>query len=431
MSRQGPLGIEGRNSLDATAFDKFPVYLPPEIKFGEIKKALAASRQPLIVRAELQSNSTDKNRKITIKLPNKEVLDTRKGFLYFDVTLAVTGSTRRRLHSGVQCIFERIVVRAGTTNIYESKDYNRISAILFELMNDIDNTGDIGMAMGYGTQPERDAAGLVTTRYACPINSGLLASELLPTKDLATAIEIDLYLADPQTIVESDVTGVSAVITVDNVEFHIEKYTFDVNYLNFISEYISTNGLSLGFHEWERHQNTISTATTQNILINDRASSVNGMLNIWLPTATINDMTVNDRLITWTPNNLSTSQVIINSTPFPDEPIDLATGNRWIGYQGYLRWANKFHLSGILDKAAPITSTAYAVNRFVEFDDFEPYPEAPDNIINPFSTRDNAANTLKKLTFTVAPVNTFQLDTWIEKYTQVDIFKNGSITRHV
>ncbi len=427
MNRRGRIAFSNeRIGLDATVFANYPDYVPEEIKFGEIRKALAARRTPIIIRSLNTQYSTAGNRKIMIKLSNQNILDLRKGFLKMDITLTAPGSTYKRLHSNIQCIFNRIVVRSGSVVIQDNRDANRKALLMYEITQDPDMTGCIGMNGGFGTQAERNTAGGLTQSYMVPLPSNLLKSELLPTRDLANPIEIDLYLEEPSVVMETDSVG-ALNIAVENVEFHVEKYELESSYSQYISDYIANNGLKLGFHELERYQNLVTTSVTQNLIINSRNSSLYGIMNIFVPSATLNDPSVNDRLITWLPTGLQTTQVDVNSKLYPDEPTDCVSTNRWNAYQMYLRWANAWALDGIIFKAPPITSTAFSTDRFIQFDDFEPFPEAPKTIINPFTTLENSANIRKKYTFTVAPPANTQLDSYVEFFVEIQITAGGSV----
>ncbi len=421
-------GSNERIGLEDTVFANYPDYVPDEVKFGEIKKALAAKRTPIIIRSENVENATNTNRRIQIKLPNSAILNTRKGFLKFTVELTAAGSTYKRLHSNVACIFNRLVVRNGTSTLQDSKDINRLSLLMWEAFNNPDMSGELGMSCGFGTQVERNAAGAIITSYSCPLYGGLFSKEMLPLRDLKNPIEIDLYLEEPSAIMETDSVS-TLIIRVTNFEFHVERYDLDQAYTDFISSYIKSNGLRLGFHSFERYQNLVTASTSQNLIINHRTSSLNGIINVFVDSTQLNSPTVNDRLITWLPRGLATSQVDINGKLFPDEAIDTLSVNRWDAYQGYLRWANRWHIDGMVPEVvAPINSTAFAIDRFLQLDDFEPYPENAENIINPFTTLENSANIRKKYTFSVAPpANTLQLDSYCEFFTEVNISSDGLV----
>ncbi len=418
-------GLSQRIGLSETAFATFGVEIPDDLKFAEIKQALAARCTPVIVRVETPSFSTNGNRKVLIKLPNKDILNLRKGHITFDAQIQGNG-TRMRIAEGISSIFDRIVVRSGSQILEERKNYNKIFAMLNLLQNDPDTVGDIGMRMGYGLQSEREAVSGngVITNYACPLSSGILGTEILPTGDLALPIEIELWIADPNACLETDSTVSS--ITLTNVQFRCERYEVEDSYKNFISSFIQKNGLKLGFHSWELYITPLTTALTQQLVINNRNSSVNGLINTIMPSDTQLTTTLDDRMTTWLPNNLGTNHTNVNGSMFNEEPTDLVTNNRWDAYKAYLRWVKMSKLDIMRERKVPINSTQFAIDKFVQIDDFEPFPTIADNIINPFTTLENGNNIMKKLTFTSAPPANRQLETLVEFFTQVNIYPNGT-----
>jgi len=216
------------------------------------------------------------------------------------------------------------------------------------------------------------------------------------------------------------------VITISNIIFHIERLELDQSYMNAISSQIRSSGLILGFHTWQRYVSALTTGTRQDITINHRSSSMNGILNFFINSSQLNNMTVNDKFLTWTRQNESQASIMVNGTIYPDEPIDCEFADSIEVYQGYCRWIQKWKLSGFLTIAPPINQQAFITNRYVQIDDFEPYPEVTD-IINPFTTLVNNANILKKLTFSSAVSANYQLDSWVEFFRQIIISGDGSV----
>lgn len=198
----------------------------------------------------------------------------------------------------------------------------------------------------------------------------MLNTELLPLDNIKSGVVIEIYLEDSTACVESDSTT-TPVITVSNVIFHIERLEVADDYRQFIKNYVATWGLQLGFHTWERYVNALTTGSTQNILINHRSSSMNGMLNFLIDSSALNNMTVNDKFLNWISNptsQLNTTSLQINGTTFPDEPITVPDNYFAQPFQAYCQWIQKWRLSGLLDIAPPITNQAYLVDRFVQVD---------------------------------------------------------------
>lgn len=423
-----PLATAGA-SLSKTDYASFGVVVPESLKFTPTRRGLAARRVPVKIRAEQQSYSSTNNKLCRIILPNNAIYDTRAGYLTFTVTLSKTGGTYCRLASGVFSIFNRLRILASSTEIEDLRDFNRIYTALWEMLNPPDVTSSIGVTtMGFGTQVDRNAK-FPQADYVCPLFSGVLNTELLPFDNITNGVTLELYLEDASQCVETD--GTNPSITISNIIFHMERLDLDPQYRSFISNYVASNGLQLGFHTWERYISALTTGSQQNVIIQCRNSSMNGMLNFILNSATISNTTVNDKYLTWIatfPNTAQVSQTSlqINGTQFPDEPIDCISFNRYEAYQMYCRWVQKWKLNGFLAIAPPINSQAFATSRYVQVDDLEPYPEEPD-LVNPFSTLNNNQSLIKKMNFTANIDAGYQLDSWVEYFKQIVISKNGSV----
>ncbi len=412
-------------SLQSTDFQSLDVYIPESVKFRPTRKGLAARRTPVKFQAEQSSYSTATNKLIRFILPNNALYDTRNGYLTFNVTISNTNGTFVRVHQGIFSIFNRLRIMAAATEIEDNRDWNRLYSFIWEMLNPSSISANMGSVMGFDTQANRNANGAASTDYACPLFSGVLNTELLPFDNLSAGMVLELYLEDASACLESDSTSLP-VITVSNLKFHMERLELQEDYRNYIKSYIKSNGLTLGFQTWERYVNALSGGFSQNIMINHRSSSVNGMFHFLFDSALFNNMASFDKFLTWLPISISTGSTLINGAIFPDEPVDCVTASRIECYQMYCRWIMKWKLSGLLQIAPPITIQDFAVDRFVLIDDFEPYPEVMD-IVNPFTTLGNNATIIKKLAFTAAIPANYQLDTWVEYFKQIKIFSDGSI----
>ncbi len=413
-------------SLAETDFNQFSVFIPDSVKFKPTRKGLAARRTPVKFRSEQQSYSTSSNKLIRFILPNNALYDTRSGYLTFNLSISNVTGTYVRIHQGVFSIFNRLRIMAAATEIEDLRDYNRLYSFIWEMVNPSLVTTNIGVTlMGFGTQAERNAQGAANTDYACPLFSGVLNTELLPFDNLSSGMVLELYLEDVVSCLESD-SSTTPIITISNLQFHMERLDLQDDYRKYIASYIRSNGLTLGFQTWERYVNALSGGYNQNLTINHRSSSVNGLLHFLFNSALFADMTANDKFLTWLPLSMTSASTLINGAVFPDEPVDTVTGQRVEPYQMYCRWIMKWKLSGLLAVAPPISNRAFAVDRFFLIDDLEPYPEVAD-IVNPFTTLGNNATIIKKLVFSAAIPANYQLDTWVEYFKQIMIYSDGSI----
>ena len=415
-------------SLDATLLNKFSVVIPKSIKFQQSKAALACRRSPQKLRAENTTYASNNNRQIKIKFPNSALLDTRYGYLSFDCAIAVTGGTYRRLAYGAYTPFDRLNLKVATADVEDIDNYNRCQSLLYETELIADITASFGSSstiggMGWGTTTERNALGLLTTSYCIPLYSGVLNTELMPFQNVRNGMELSLFIGDPTTFVETD--GTNPIVTISNVVFHVERLDLDEKYLQFISNYVAANGLQMGFHSLQRYSNTLGTGLQQSILLNSRQSSVSGFFNVFVDSTSLNTTTTNDKFITWLPQNLIRYSMISNGRIYPDEEIDCVTNGGFEAYQIYCRYLCKWKLNGMIPEKLPIPFDYFRVDRFIFILDLEAYPEE-EGLINPFTTLNNAASTVIKLTFTGSVAANLQLDTWVKYFQQVTIYGDGS-----
>lgn len=418
-------------SSSVSSFTGSSSIVPNSLKFTSAKRGIGARRVPVKLRSEQQSYASNNNKLIRILFPNNCLYDTRNGYLTFTLAVSTTGGTYKRVHTGIFSIFNRLRVVSGSTEVEDLRDYNRIYSALWQMINPPDVTTAIGdEVMGFGTTVQRNALGAVSTDYACPLFSGMLNTELLPFDNLSGNFYLDLYLEDGTACIETD--GTIPIITISNILFHVERLELEDSYRNFIKNYVFTNGLEIGFHTWERYINSLTAGTQQNLTINHKSSSMNGMLNFLINSAEINNPLINDRFITWTrspggASDLTTSSLIINGATFPDEPIDCLSTRSIEPFQMYCRWIMKWKLNGFLAIAPPIENASFINNRFVQIDDLEAYPEEID-LINPFSTLGNSTTLIKKINFSAVIPGGWQLDSWVEYFKQISIRPNGTVT---
>lgn len=420
-------------SLNETALSEFNVVIPDSVKFSQSKQALAAKRTAVKVRAENQSYASNNNRQIRILAPNNALYDTRYGYLTFDLALARTGGTYGRLANGVFSVFDRLYLTFGSAVVEDLRDYNRVQNYIWFSTQRAAVTASIGMSMGFGTQAERNAAGLITKSYAMPIYSGILNTELLPFQSVNGGLIIDLYIGDTSTFVETD--GTLPIVTISNVLLHIERLELELSYLQFVQNYISKNGLQFGFCSYERYVNALTTGSQQTLNINCRASSVDGFFNLFVDSSTISSLATNDKFTNWTNIGLTQYNVLINGSIYPDEPIDCLTNQAFEAWQIYARNQQKFQLNELIPLETAIPWSTFSVipvagtnNQFTFILDMQPYPEdAHVGLINPFTTLGNNATINLKLQFSGVIAANLQCDTWVRYFKQVDIYRNGQV----
>lgn len=416
-------------TLSNTDFASFPYEVPRSLRPTTVKQGLPARRTIVKIRSEQTTYISNKNKLIRIMLPNDALYDTRGGYLKFDLEIAVTGGTFKRLHNGSFTVFQRMRVMAGSTEVEDINDWGEIYSILYEAGNPALVRNNVGTELlGFGTQAQRNGWALASKTYGCTLYSGVFNTELLPFECINSGIVLELYLADGVNVIETD--GTNPIITVSNVTFYMHRLEVDPSYYSNIKSAVKARGLQIGFRTWEKNVQALTTGARSDLVINQKSSSLNGLLCVFMNSAEISDTTVNDKFLNWVPGpggvNLTQTQNQINGKMYPDEPIDTVSANRLEPYLGYTTWDMKWKLNGLLQIAPSISNTAFNVNRFLQIDDFEAYPEEPD-LVNPFTTLGNNATLIKKIQFAGAIPSGWQMNIWAESFRQVIIREDGRV----
>lgn len=417
-------------SLSGTDFSTFPYEVPRSMRPTTVKQGLPARRTIVKIRSQEAFYQSNKNKLIRIPMPNDALYDTRQGYLKFDLEIFTTGGTYKRLHNGSFTAFKRMRVMAGATEIEDINDWNEIYSILYEVGNPALVRNNVGTRlMGFGTQAQRNGWGATNTSYGCTLFSGIFNTELLPFAAINSGIVLELYLADGVEVIETD--GTNPYYVVSNVMFYIDRLDVDQSYYSNILSSVKAQGMQIGFRTWEKNVLALTTGARSDLTINQKSSSLNGLLNVFMNSAEIADPTVNDKFLTWPvgPGGvpLTNTQSQINGKMFPDEPIDTVSTERLEPYMGYLKWDMKLKTNGLIPIAPSLSNAVYNTNRFLQIDDYEAYPEEPD-LVNPFTTLGNNATLIKKIQFSGAIPSGWQLNSWAESFRQVIIHSTGRTT---
>ena len=140
-------------SIADTEYARFPVVIPKSLKFGTSRQALSARRVLVKTRAETQTYSSNNNRLMRILMYNNALYDTRYGYFEFRASCSATGGTYCRFAQGIFSAFDRFRVIAASSEIEDTRDWNRIYNILWQSSVPALATTNVGVeSMGFGTQ---------------------------------------------------------------------------------------------------------------------------------------------------------------------------------------------------------------------------------------------------------------------------------------
>lgn len=414
------------SDLNKTVFGNTQEVIPESMKFSSLKRGAPATRTRIRLRPEQNQYSTQSNQKIQIKIPNDCIIDFRDAHWVFKISIQVTGGSYVRLSQGIQCLFERMRTLSGSTQILEVRNWNDLmSKEIFEKIPP-EVLDSVGMSEGYGSQADRNAAGSQVTEYNMCFMDPLLGKQLVPLHKLKGLLQMELYLDNAQKFVETD--GTNPIVTLSDLELHCDRVELSQSYLQQVDSFIAANGFTIGFLTWERYDNNlISGGQTQDLRINAKQASVNGIKNYFNASNTVSDTTVNDKFLTWPKLDLFQSQLIINSKTRPDEPVLVQQAQGANAWKIYTNWIGYSRGDGFIRIAPPINEYDFNnSNQFVYIDDFEAYREESD-LINPFTTIGNQTDILQKLVFSSNIPANYQRFSWLQYYQKNQIFANGTV----
>ncbi len=416
------------SNLNGTAFGSDLEVIPDSMRFSVSKRGAPSTRTRIKLRPEQNQYSTNSNQKVQMKIPNDCIIDFRDAHWVFQVSISVTGGTYARLAQGIQCMFERFRTISGSTQIYEIRNWNDLmTKEIFERIPG-EVIDSVGMTEGYGSQTDRNAAGSQVTEYNMCFMDPLLGKQLVPLHKLKGLLQIEAYLDNAQRFVETD--GINPIVTLNNIELHCDRVELSPSYLQEVDRYIASNGYIIGFLTWERYDNSIiAGGTAQDLRINAKQASVNGIKNYFNAANTVSDTTVNDKFLVWPKLDLFQSQLIINSKTRPDEPILCQQAQGANPWKIYTNWIGYSRGDGFIKIPPPINAYDFNnSNQFVYIDNFEAYREETEqDLINPFTTIGNQTDILQKLVFSSNLPANYQRLSWLQYYQKNQIYTNGQI----
>jgi len=399
--------------------------VPQVLKYNSVKTGIDARRRPHRLTPLQNQYTTGTNPIIRFELPNFSILDFRKGFLTFTLTLNTTGGTYKRLNQGIWSIIQRFVIKTGQ-EIEDIRNYNLIQSIIYEYATDPLTPGIIAYdMMGIGTQGDRNNWSLGAKEYVLPLNSGFLSSGVLPlcAGGITETVLIELYLEDPINCVETD--GANPVISISNIYFHCERLELEGSFLSGMLSELRTTGLTISYLSYENYVNIInSTVSTSNI--NHRSDSIDCIISILRNDNIISNPAVDDRMITYNKNNVTQYQLKLNGEFYPEEPI-YCQGQAIAARIELLKWLGKWSLNGIFTGANNISISQFNNNKFLIINDINAFPGS--GLINSQGTSHATATIQLNVTMSAVPVTNLRLDSYVFYHHVTKITPQGKIQR--
>jgi hypothetical protein len=394
--------------------------IPDSMKWNRVKESVNCRRVEMKIKPEQTTYANNSNPIIRFMLPNIDFLDFRQAYLRFTLTITPAGgATYTRLSQGIWSMFDQIRITTGSMELEKVLYLNLITSFIHEMIADpfIVATTD-RVLHGVGTQTDRNTWGATTAKsYCLPISSGFLNSGLMPMGFMKDTMYVEWYICNPALCCETDGTGTAPVLTVNFPELVCMRCTPSNDYMNMVKRKIGRGGIGFGFKSWLVYQNTPTPSATFSFQISHRTSSVDSIVNIMRNSVDLNNMLINDRLVTYRYNNISTYQLRWNGIIIPDEPVYCGNG----GIQPYiilLKWLGCWQSTGVYHDTPNINELHWTTtvpngvgDRFCFINDLTTM--ATSGLFSPVSSSEIASTIQADIVLTSVPAQAIQIDSMV------------------
>lgn len=308
--------------------------IPPDLTFTKSLKSIPIRR--LGSRQNSDTNQYAANSRIQLTMPNS-FCDLRGSYLTFfaqaTANIGVPG-TYLRFSYPIQSMFSRLQVLLGTTVIEDTDQFDLLHGVYKQASsyNSVTNVPYEGI---YSPAASRAAETIAGRMYTVRLRAESL-ERVWPLHKLKLPLVIRLYVQDPSVFMEYD-GGVPTVV-INSVYLNFNTIEPD-NALNaLVDASISSGNLKVNFHSWENYNTSVSTATSNVILLPFKKKCVNAIIACYRDAADVNGPTVNGKYTDqFQAKGLQQAYCKVASTIFPQDKYDLAYTS------GYQLLANPFN----------------------------------------------------------------------------------------
>jgi hypothetical protein len=391
--------------------------IPSSMKFTTPKAGPIGIRNEIRLSPVNDTYSTNANNIVRFFFQNSGLVDFRRGYIAFDLTISGTsGGTYTRLSQGVWSIFNRVRLLCGK-ELEDIREYNLLHSTLFEIFRDEEVGAVIGPSCyGYATREIRQQFAATTKSYAMPLMCGFFLSGVVPMGKLKDRLVLEMYMADPRQCIETDGSPNNLAISITNIYFHYEMMSLTDNMENEYAR-VADSGIVFPYKKMSYYVQPVTNAVS-NLVIPHVGSFIEAILNIFRNSNNLNTTTINDKFLTWQNPAVTQHQFRINNIYFPPEQVYF-DGTDPRSYVQFLRFVGKWRLGGVFRNPPSITLEEYALDKFIIVNDLETYPG--EGLVNPISTEGSATFMYQLLWFSANPPVGLQMDTFVQSYDSVDL----------
>jgi hypothetical protein len=313
---------QSSTSLGNATGDSHPLAIPSDIALSmEREYGYVISNQQSYQQAR-PSGPYNYPQTITFEMPS-DCADFREATFQFNCSnTLVGGATFARFNQDISCIIQRLVVRFGSKVVLDIQQNNLLSCIIDETYDPQWITGGGTVMSGTDqTLANRNNDFLSQTKtYAISLTKlkNSFFDRIWPLQKCGATMYIDLYTAQPQTIIESDQPG--QTYTLQNCTIHYSVLVMSPEWDQMYNEKVLNGGITFTYVAWESQidnsvlLNNITSATKS---LTYRYSSLLGILFVMQNSAGLILQSTNNKLNTFLPNNLNGLYLKVGSLQTP------------------------------------------------------------------------------------------------------------------
>lgn len=359
------------------------------------------------------------------KMPNSTNvwIDWTRSCILVKVTLTRVGGTYIRASNLINTMIERFELTEGNEQVEDYQFHPERIGFHYTLDKEEESIDTSGRAFyGDASQAIRNANGATADfEYKIPIQSVLSNIAMFPTfppyHSINNHLQFRWYIAQPSRWIETDAGTYTYSIT--QWDIHYEQVTV-MNIAQFSGLWNNSKMGAAGAPKiswlYEHVEiRPLDTSTSQTVLIEQKRSSIHGILCTVRRSADVNDPTVDDKFETWYGPNSGTVNFPITSYQWnfndgfwPEREISVAGANLIQAYRWLQLWMNHDDGNGNLKETFTITPGQFGTDKFVIVGDFRNWPGLNDTY-NAVSTISANMNIQLRLTFSAPPDSGLQL----------------------